>query len=380
MKKTLILAVDRDDDFGVKGGVESPVIGFDNCLKAAEALALVDPEDSDINSLYGALSEYRDMEADPSSGDFEIALICGYKTVGRKADDILTTQMMEVCDQVKPDRVLLVVDGAEDAEVSNNLSHIAPVFSVKKIFVKQAPGVESMLYFLKRNMEDPEKRRRFLTPLSWIIMLVAGIYIISSLFTSGSLSTFVTRATTPFIFFTIGFILAFYSYNVEQRLAEFISNWKNRAARGSIMTVFFAASVALAVVGVVVGLYSISEVYVERESQMILIFMVYALWFFIFAFMVYAFGAVVDSYLNSRIIRFSFIAPILMLVSMGLVVNGILDYMMDYVGLYSTLPIRYMLEIFIGFALAASSGVLHNRIKKNYGQKERPEGAVDEVQ
>lgn len=380
MKKTLILAVDRDDDFGEKGGVESPVIGFDNCLKAAEALALADPEDSDINSLYGALSEYRDMEADPSSGDFEIALICGYKTVGRKADDILTTQMMEVCDQVKPDRVLLVVDGAEDAEVSNNLSHIAPVFSVKKIFVKQAPGVESMLYFLKRNIEDPEKRRRFLTPLSWIIMLVAGIYIISSLFTSGSLSTFVTRATTPFIFFTIGFILAFYSYNVERRLAEFISNWKNRAARGSIMTVFFAASVALAVVGVVVGLYSISEVYVERESQMILIFMVYALWFFIFAFMVYAFGAVVDSYLNSRIIRFSFIAPILMLVSMGLVVNGILDYMMDYVGLYSTLPLRYMLEIFIGFALAASSGVLHNRIKKNYGQKERPEGAVDEVQ
>ncbi len=380
MKKTLILAVDRDDDFGEKGGVESLVIGFDNRLRAAEALALADPEDSDINSLYGALSEYRDMEADPSSGDFEIALICGYKTVGRKADDILTTQMMEVCDQVKPDRVLLVVDGAEDAEVSNNLSHIAPVFSVKKIFVKQAPGVESMLYFLKRNIEDPEKRRRFLTPLSWIIMLVAGIYIISSLFTSGSLSTFVTRATTPFIFFTIGFILAFYSYNVERRLAEFISNWKNRAARGSIMTVFFAASVALAVVGVVVGLYSISEVYVERESQMILIFMVYALWFFIFAFMVYAFGAVVDSYLNSRIIRFSFIAPILMLVSMGLVVNGILDYMMDYVGLYSTLPIRYMLEIFIGFALAASSGVLHNRIKKNYGQKERPEGAVDEVQ
>ena len=380
MKKTLILAVDRDDDFGEKGGVESPVIGFDNCLRAAEALALADPEDSDINSLYGALSEYRDMEADPSSGDFEIALICGYKTVGRKADDILTTQMMEVCDQVKPDRVLLVVDGAEDADVSNNLSHIAPVFSVKKIFVKQAPGVESMLYFLKRNIEDPEKRRRFLTPLSWIIMIVAGIYLISSLFTSGSLSTFVTRATTPFIFFTIGFILAFYSYNVERRLAEFISNWKNRAARGSIMTVFFAASVALAVVGVVVGLYSISEVYVERESQMILIFMVYALWFFIFAFMVYAFGAVVDSYLNSRIIRFSFIAPILMLVSMGLVVNGILDYMMDYVGLYSTLPLRYMLEIFIGFALAASSGVLHNRIKKNYGQKERPEGAVDEVQ
>ena len=380
MKKTLILAVDRDDDFGEKAGVESPVIGFDNCLKAAEALALVDPEDSDVNSLYGALREYRDMEADPDAGEFEIALICGYKTVGRKADDILTTQMMDVCDRVNPDRVLLVVDGAEDADVSNNLSHIAPVFSVKKIFVKQAPGVESMLYFLKRNLEDPEKRRRFITPLSVIIMIVAGIYILSSLFTSGSINNFVSKATTPFIFFTIGFILAVYSFNVEQRVAEFVSRWKNRAARGSIMTVFFAASVALVVVGIVVGFYSITEVYVERESQMVLIFMVYALWFFIFAFMVYAFGAVVDSYLNSRIIRFSFIAPILMLVSMGLVVNGILDYMMDYVGLYSSQPLMYALEIFIGFALAASSGVLHNRIKKNYGHREKQETAAYEVQ
>ena len=379
MKKTLILAVDRDDDFGEKGGVVSPVIGFENCLRAADALAIADPEDSDSNALFGALHEYRDMENDPDAGEFEVALICGYKSVGRKADDALLNQLREVCDQVHPDRVLLVVDGAEDADVSNNLSHVAPVFSVRKIFVKQAPGVESLFYFIKRSIEDPEKRRRFLTPLSWIIMIVSGIYILSSLFTSGSLSTFVTRATTPFIFFTIGFILAFYSYNVEHRLAEFIKSWKNRAARGSIMTVFFAASVALVVVGVVVGFYSISEVYVERESQMILIFMVYALWFFIFAFMVYAFGAVVDSYLNSRIIRFSFIAPILMLVSMGLVVNGILDYMMDYVGLYSSQPLMYALEILIGFALAASSVVLHNRIKKNYGQKERPEAVADEV-
>ena len=380
MKKTLILAVDRDDDFGNKGGVVSPVIGFDNCLKAAEALAIADPEDSDSNALFGALHEYRDMENDPEEEDFEVALICGYKSVGRKADDALLNQLREVCDQVHPDRVLLVVDGAEDADVSNNISHIVPVFSVKKIFVKQAPNVESLFYFIKRSIEDPEKRRRFLTPLSWIIMIVSGIYILSSLFTSGSINAFVSKATTPFIFFTIGFILAFYSYNVERRIAAFIESWKNRAARGSIMTVFFAASLALCVVGVVVGFYSISEVYVERESQMVLIFMVYSLWFFIFAFMVYAFGAVVDSYLNSRVIRFSFIAPILMLVSMGLVVNGILDYMMDYVGLYSSQPIKYAMEIAVGFALAVSSVVLHNRIKKNYGKKDRPEVVPNDVQ
>ena len=32
MKKTLVLVVDRDDDFGVKGKVNTPVIGVQNCL------------------------------------------------------------------------------------------------------------------------------------------------------------------------------------------------------------------------------------------------------------------------------------------------------------------------------------------------------------
>ena len=37
-KKTLVLAVDRDNDYGVKAGVVTPVIGIEGCKAAAVAL------------------------------------------------------------------------------------------------------------------------------------------------------------------------------------------------------------------------------------------------------------------------------------------------------------------------------------------------------
>jgi putative membrane protein len=41
MAKTLILNIDRDDDFGRKALVKSPIIGIQNNLDAANKLGLV---------------------------------------------------------------------------------------------------------------------------------------------------------------------------------------------------------------------------------------------------------------------------------------------------------------------------------------------------
>jgi putative membrane protein len=35
MDRKLVLVVDRDDDFGVKAGIDTPVIGYGDCMKAA---------------------------------------------------------------------------------------------------------------------------------------------------------------------------------------------------------------------------------------------------------------------------------------------------------------------------------------------------------
>jgi putative membrane protein len=47
---TLIINVDRDNDFGRKAQIESPIIGYDANLHAASQFGIIDAEDSDLNS------------------------------------------------------------------------------------------------------------------------------------------------------------------------------------------------------------------------------------------------------------------------------------------------------------------------------------------
>ena len=43
--KLLVICVDRDNDVGEKTGLETPVVGRNACIEAAQKLALEDPED-----------------------------------------------------------------------------------------------------------------------------------------------------------------------------------------------------------------------------------------------------------------------------------------------------------------------------------------------
>ena len=71
--KTLVLCVDRDDDFGVKAGLTSPIVGRKDNLRAVISLGLEDPEDSDTNSLFAGLKTYDELVDDDE--DVEIVKI-----------------------------------------------------------------------------------------------------------------------------------------------------------------------------------------------------------------------------------------------------------------------------------------------------------------
>ena len=58
---TLILNVDRDDDLGRKAKVKSPIIGIDENIEAANLLGQSDPEDSDLNAIFSAISTYNKL-------------------------------------------------------------------------------------------------------------------------------------------------------------------------------------------------------------------------------------------------------------------------------------------------------------------------------
>ncbi|MCQ2079838.1 MAG: DUF373 family protein [archaeon] len=382
MRKTLILVIDRDDDFGAKADVVSPVIGFKECTKAATALGIADPEDSDTNALFAALNLYREMQLDPEAGAIEVALICGNQKVGYKSDTALVQQLEVVLKKVGPDRAILVGDGAEDEYIYPIISSRVPVDSVKEVYGKQAAGVEGAFYILKRIIEDPQKRERFIAPIAWVMMIICAIYIVSNLFSSTSLVGFIANTTTIFIFFVVGLLMAFYAYNLEERISNQWNAWKNRASRGSITTVFFAASALVIVVGIVVSIYSLNDVYTTRDTQVVLLFLVYFLWFFLFSILIYISGIILDGYLNSRTVKYTYITLILNIVSVGLIVNGGLDILIDYVGLHHMSSLIYIAEIVMGFVMSFMAALLQMRFRSTYYSKSTPvegDSVVDEA-
>ena len=96
--KTLVLCVDRDDDLGTKAGINGPVIGREENLKASISLGLADPEEVDTNTLLSGLQLYDDLLK--RGMDAEIATISGDSHVGFQSDLILATQLENVLEVV----------------------------------------------------------------------------------------------------------------------------------------------------------------------------------------------------------------------------------------------------------------------------------------
>ena len=91
---SIIINVDRDNDFGEKVGIKGPIIGYTECYNAAVKLISVDPEDSDANALFGALKHYDELQA--KGEDIEICTITGDNDVGPKSDEIISAQLDQV--------------------------------------------------------------------------------------------------------------------------------------------------------------------------------------------------------------------------------------------------------------------------------------------
>ena len=112
MGKTIIINIDRDDDFGRKAKVKSPIIGIENNIEAANKLGRVDPEDSDLNAIFLAISTYDKLKKEKN--DVDVATLCGDIHVGIVSDQKLKDQLEIVIKETQATEAILLSDGAED--------------------------------------------------------------------------------------------------------------------------------------------------------------------------------------------------------------------------------------------------------------------------
>src|ERR687898_1955577 len=113
--KILVLCVDRDDDIGSKGGLQTPVVGRSSCINAGIRLAIEDPEDPDANAIFGAVKRYEELVS--KGYETEVALVAGKVNRGIEADEKIGSEVDRVLAQYHADAAVIVSDGEDDEAV-----------------------------------------------------------------------------------------------------------------------------------------------------------------------------------------------------------------------------------------------------------------------
>ncbi len=340
--KTLVLCVDRDDDIGVKTGIKGPIVGRDDNVSTAMKLGLADPEDSDVNAMLSAVNMYDGLQKEGS--DVEIATICGDVRVGAASDTVLAQQLDRVLEEVRPDRVFLVSDGAEDEAFAPILSSRIRIDHVRRVFVRQTPGAESLYYVFSKQMRNPKVRRKIIAPLGLVLFLF------------GLIDFFAPYAAPALVLIFAGVYLILISLpfnsmrDVLRAIQDYYNGLRGDVSSGDLSIFFTAGSVILVIVGLAFG-YDLA-----RKTQgfdllaQALSFVLGALWWCILAVLVFEGGKTLTAYFKHGRVPRHVVAVAGTFVAVGLLVLAAVQGLQYIVGEYTS--VLSLVLIYLSIAIA----------------------------
>jgi len=232
MGKTLVLCVDRDNDFGTKAGVQSPLIGRRQNLRAAVKLMLADPEESDANSLFAAIKIHDELREKGEPVD--VALVCGDPNVGDVSDHIISYQLGEIISKVQPETAIVVSDGPEDEFVMPILESKLKVSDVRRVVVRQSERIEDTFYIIRKGLAKEEIRQRIIVPISFVL-IIWGILTITGIYTPQNIGFGIPA-------FAVGLLFLLQALQVRERAEDLYRELRAGmlAARLSIFTTLIA--------------------------------------------------------------------------------------------------------------------------------------------
>jgi putative membrane protein len=177
-ERILVLCVDRDNDLGMKAGVNTPILGRQENVNAATSLALRDPEEADANAMFEAIRIYDNLKKGAKGKEeHEVATIAGSDLTGVEADRQLVSELTDVLKEFPATDVILVTDGYTDEMVLPLIESRVPVTSVRRIVIQHSKSIEETAALFSRYMkllvENP-RYSRMLLGLPGILLIVLG--------------------------------------------------------------------------------------------------------------------------------------------------------------------------------------------------------------
>ncbi len=289
--RTLVLSVDRDDDIGWKAHIESPAIGRAACLKAANTLALADPEDSDINAIFSAIRIYDELTE--NGEETAIAVVAGNHLHMIEGDRRIATSLEQVIKETQATNCILVTDGAEDEYVIPIIQSRIPVSSIRRVIVNQMPNLEGTYYILKKFLDDPKISRMVFIPLGLAMILYATAYLLDY-----------PGVATIIVVGVIGAYLLYKGFGFDEIVHSIMDALRISLSRGRFSFVTYTTTILLIIIGFTVGFTNVLKFYSTDGSLGLVLYLMTFIYgsieWLIVAGLVTSVGVIIDVYANER--------------------------------------------------------------------------------
>ena len=289
--RTLVLSVDRDDDIGWKAKVESPAIGRAACLKAANTLALADPEDSDVNAIFSAVKIYDELTE--KGEETAIAVIAGNHLHMIEGDRRIASSLEQVIKETQATNCILVTDGAEDEYVIPIIQSKIPVSSIRRVIVNQMPNLEGTYYILKKFLDDPKISRMIFIPLGLAMLLYAIAYLLDA-----------PGIATIIVIGVIGSYMLYKGFGFDEIVHSIVDALRISLSRGRFSFITYTTTILLIIIGFTVGFINVLKFYSTDGSLGLLLYLMTFIYgsieWFILAGLVTSIGVIIDVYANER--------------------------------------------------------------------------------
>ena len=245
-RRVLVACIDRDNDIGKNGGVETPVFGRDQCINAGTRLAIEDPEDADANAIFGAIKIYEELVT--KGYETEVALIAGAYNRGIEADEKISSELIAVLSKFKAEGVVIVSDGEDDETVIPLIQAMVPVISIQRIIMRQSRSVEYSYAvfgkYVKMLIYDPRYSKFFLG--------VPGALLIASGF--ATIFGF-TREALAIVLSILGVAFVIRAFDIDKAIGSL-----NRTTPSTFIRIFSTfAGIMIILVGISNGISSIPD-------------------------------------------------------------------------------------------------------------------------
>ncbi|MBI5884867.1 DUF373 family protein [archaeon] len=246
IKNVLVVCVDRDDDLGRKAGIKGPVIGRKNNINAAARLAVKDPTDSDVNSIFGAVKAFDELKG--RFEGIEIVTLTGAISRGFEADKSINEQLDRVLEAVPAEGFVFISDGADDDTILPLIQGRLKLISKKMILVKQAQGIESTYVTVIEALKDPF--------LSKVVFGIPGIILL--------LYYFLGAQSLQIIALVLGIYLLLKGFGIEEPLLKSLRKVTSSISIHRISFPFYLATLFIFIFALV-NAYSYYAISLEKE-------------------------------------------------------------------------------------------------------------------